>query len=149
MHFDHDNEKKKFLLWPPAGNLHFLCCWILSLGLMPNQLYFKVNKVCHSYMSKVSKVMSLTTMDKPFSRFFLKPRPEVRVKMTKKQYVTLRDHKMYLHTKFRIPTWNEIQICSRLDLSQIEARSQDQSYMETVGDTSQPKDVSTFGSYMS
>ena len=36
----------------------------------------------------------------PASTFFLNPRQDVRVKMTQKQYVTVRDPKMYIHTKF-------------------------------------------------
>ena len=39
-----------------------------------------------------------------FFTIILKPRPEVKVKMTQEQYVTLCDPKMYLHTKCFIPT---------------------------------------------
>ena len=58
----------------------------------------------HDKCPKTFEESHLTTLGVPFSRFFLKPRPEVRVKMNQKQYVTLCDPKMYLHIKFRIPT---------------------------------------------
>ena len=73
--------------------------------------------------------------------------------MTQKQYVTIRNPKMYLHTKFLIPVGNEIQIYSGLDLSRTEAGGQCHSDLETVVDASRPKDISTYctkiGSYMS
>ena len=52
--------------------------------------------------------------------------------------------KMYLYTKFWIPTWNVIQICSGLDLSRTEARGQGHRDPETVVDALRPKDVSTY-----
>ena len=72
------------------------------------------------------------------------PEVSVRVKISQKQYVILRDPKMVLHTKFWITTWNEIQICFQLDLSRTEARGQGHSDAETVVDTLRPKDVSTY-----
>ena len=51
--------------------------------------------------------------------------PEVKVTMTPKQYATLRDPKVFLHTEFGIPTSNNIEetLWTRF-LSRIEARGQ-------------------------
>ena len=40
----------------------------------------------------------------PKDMIFLELRPDVKVKATLRQYVTLRDPKVYQHTKFGIPT---------------------------------------------
>ena len=54
-------------------------------------------------------------------------------------YATCHDHKIYPHTKFRIPTSNYIQICSKLDLARTETRGQGHSDLETVDDSPGPK----------
>ena len=45
----------------------------------------------------------------PKDTIFLEMRPEVKVTVTRKQYVTLCDPKLYPHTKFGIPTSNIIE----------------------------------------
>ena len=50
-------------------------------------------------------------------------------------YATRHDHKIYPHTKFRIPTSNYIQICSELDLARTKTRGQCHSDLETVGES--------------
>ena len=64
--------------------------------------------------------------------------------MTKKQHVTLHDPKMYLYIKFWIPTLNQIQMCSGIDLSRTEGGGHGHIDPETVVDTSRPKVVSTY-----
>ena len=54
-------------------------------------------------------------------------------------YAACHDHKIYLHTKFGIPTSNCIQICSGLDLARTKTRGQGHSKLETVGDSPVPK----------
>ena len=54
-------------------------------------------------------------------------------------YATYHDPKIYPHTKFGIPTWNYIQICSGLDLAKTETRGQGHSDLEPVGDSPGPK----------
>ena len=74
---------------------------------------------------------------------FLKPRPEARVSVTQKQYATLRNTKMYPHTKFWIPTSHNIQILSGLNQSRIVVKGQGHRDLKTVGGTSWLIDVST------
>ena len=57
-------------------------------------------------------------------------RLEVKVTGTQKQYVTLHDPKMYPHTKFGIPTSNNIRDMLQLQCPRIEARGQGHSYLE-------------------
>ena len=57
----------------------------------------------------------------------------------KSLYAACHDHKIYLHTKFGIPTSNCIQICSGLDLARTKTRGQGHSKLETVGDSPGPK----------
>ena len=54
-------------------------------------------------------------------------------------YETCHDPNIYPHTKFEIPTSNQIQLCSGLDLFRTETRSQGQSDLEPVGDSPGPK----------
>ena len=74
---------------------------------------------------------------------FLKSRKTM-VSVTQKQYATLRNTKMYPHTKFWIPTYHKIQILSGLYLSRNVARGQGHRDLKTVGGTLWPIDVSTY-----
>ena len=48
---------------------------------------------------------------------------------------TRHDPKVYPHTKFRIPSSNDIQISSELDLARTETRGQGHSDLETVDES--------------
>ena len=50
-------------------------------------------------------------------------------------YASRHDPKIYPHTKFRIPSSKNIQICSELDLARTETRGQGHSDLETYGDS--------------
>ena len=66
---------------------------------------------------------------------FLELRPEVKVTVTPKQYVTLRNPKVYPHTEFGIPTSNNIGDMLRTRFSRIEATGQGSSDPKIVCDT--------------
>ena len=53
------------------------------------------------------------------SRGILQTRSEVKVKLTLKWYVTLHHSKLHPHTKFGIPTLNNIEICSGQSRSEV------------------------------
>ena len=76
---------------------------------------------------------------------FLEMRPDAKanVTVTRWQYVTLRDPKVYPHIKFVIPSSNNIRDCSGHDFSRIEARGQGQCDPNIVRDTPGPQGVST------
>ena len=64
---------------------------------------------------------------------FLELGPEVTV--TRKQYVTLRDPKVYPHTEFGIPTSNNIGDMLQTRFAKIEARGQGHRDPKIVGNT--------------
>ena len=72
MYLDDDNKKdeKKVVLQPPASTLLFLCCWILSLRLMPDQLYYIANRICQSSMTNASCRKLFDNTGHTFSSFF-------------------------------------------------------------------------------
>ena len=53
---------------------------------------------------------------------FLEPRPGVKVTVTPKQYVTLRDPKVYQHIKYGIPTSNNIRDILRTRFGQTDGQ---------------------------
>ena len=65
-----------------------------------------------------------------------------RVKVTRRQYVTLHDPKVYPHTNVWIHTSNNIIICSGHIFSRIEARGQGHSDRKIVCNTPRPHGVS-------
>ena len=65
--------------------------------------------------------------------------------MTQEQYETLRNPKMYPHTKFWIPTSHNIHILSGFDLSKTVARGQRHRDPKPVRDTPWPIDIEARG----
>ena len=80
----------------------------------------------------------LTTLEMSFT-IFLKPMPEVRVKVTQKCLRHSSTPKCIPPPNLNFFTTNYIQICSGLDLYRTEARSQCRRNPETVGDSRRPK----------
>ena len=65
---------------------------------------------------KIFEKKLFDTTGHTFFSIFLKPRPNIRVKMTKKQYVTLRDPKMYTHKNvgsLPVMKWNTVMLQAR------------------------------------
>ena len=69
---------------------------------------------------------------------FLKTRPEVKVTVTQKWFVTLKHPKMHLHTKFGIPISKNIG-----DMHQFLETRSEVKFKVTVTDTSSSQDAST------
>ena len=69
------------------------------------------------------------------NKFFIHAYVQATCQIDPEVYATRHDPKIYPHTKFRIPTSNYIQICSKLDLARAETRGQGHSDLETFGDS--------------
>ena len=99
------------------------------------QRYYMYHFNCarSSFSDMISKVIKLKL------QYFKHVNVQVTCQRDPEVYAACHDHKIYLHTKFGIPTSNCIQICSGLDLARTKTRGQGHSKLETVGDSPGPK----------
>ena len=86
-----------------------------------------------AFSDMISKVIKLKL------QYFKHVNVQVTCQRDPEVYAACHDHKIYLHTKFGIPTSNCIQICSGLDLARTKTRGQGHSKLETFGDSPGPK----------
>ena len=111
-------------LLPLASILLFLMLLDLKPYAWPIIIYSKqdISQLRDECKALVEKLFG--NSEYTFSSIYPKPMPEARVSVTQKQYATLRNPKMYPHTKFWISTLHNKQIRTGLDLSRTVARAQ-------------------------
>ena len=125
-----------------CGGMRDCSRWIMPFLLMMSG----GNNLLHLSSFSTPNKKCVTMWQMPLkTKTFLDLRSEVKVTVIQKQCVTLRNPKMYSHTKFGFPTSNNIgEMDHRHDFSRTEARGQGHSEPSTVCDNLRSRVVSTY-----